>query len=131
MGDYKKAEAQFKKAQQLGENENYNMGTVMITKGDYQKAQTNMANAKCTYNLGLAQLLGGNISAAQTTLGCAPQNPDTYYLLAICGARVKDTKALYDNLVKAVADPKLKERAKGDREFYNYASTQDFKNIVK
>jgi hypothetical protein len=34
-------------------------------------------------------------------------------------------------LLKAVADPKLKEQAKGDREFYNYMNTQDFKNIVK
>jgi outer membrane protein OmpA-like peptidoglycan-associated protein len=130
-GDLKKAETQFKKAQQLGEKEDYNLGVLMIPKGDYQKAQTMMANAKCTYNLGLAQLVGGNMSAAQTTLQCAPQNPETYYLLAITGARTNNTKMLYDNLVKAVVDPKLKEDARGDREFYNYANTQDFKNIVK
>ena len=129
--DYKKAEAQFKKAQQLGENENYNLGVLAIPAGDYQKANTLLANAKCTYNLGLAQLVSGNTATAQTTLQCAPQTPETYYLLAICGARSNNAKALYDNLMKAVVDPKLKEQAKGDREFYNFAETQDFKNIVK
>ncbi|MCX6243376.1 MAG: hypothetical protein NTU98_01620 [Bacteroidetes bacterium] len=130
--DYKKAEDQFKKAQQLGENENYNLGVLMIPKGDYAKANSLLANAKCTYNLGLAQLVSGNVKDAQTTLGCAPQTPETFYLLAICGARTNNTKLLYDNLMKACSgDAKYKAEAKGDREFYNYANTQDFKNIVK
>ncbi|MCX6249881.1 MAG: hypothetical protein NTX61_03920 [Bacteroidetes bacterium] len=130
-GDMKKAEAQFKKTQQMGENESYNLGVLLIPKGEYSKALTMMANAKCTYNLGLGQLVAGKTSDAVTTLGCAPQTPETFYLLAICGARNKDTKMLYDNLMKAVTNPKLKEEAKGDREFYNYMNTQDFKNIVK
>lgn len=129
--DYKKAESQFKKAQQLGENENMSLGELAILSGDYQKANSNLANAKCTYNLGLAQLVSGNVNGAQTTLQCAPQTPDTYYLLAICGARSNNTKALYDNLMKAVQDPKLKAQAKGDREFDKYSNTPDFKNIVK
>jgi tetratricopeptide (TPR) repeat protein len=129
--DFKKAEAQFKKAQQLGENENYNLGVLMIPKGDYAKANSMLANAKCTYNLGLAQIMAGNNSAATTTLQCAPQTPETFYLLAIIGARTSNTKMLYDNLMKAVVDAKLKEQAKTDREFYNYQNLQDFKNIVK
>jgi hypothetical protein len=129
--DYKKAEDQFKKAQQLGENENYNLGVLMIPKGDYVKANTLLATAKCTYNLGLAQLSSGNTSAAVTTLQCAPPTPQSAYLLAICGARTANTKMLYENLIKAVVDPALKAEAKGDREFYNYANTEDFKNIVK
>jgi hypothetical protein len=76
-------------------------------------------------------MLAGNNSAAQTTLGCAPQNPDTYYLLAICGARTNNTKTLYDNLMKAVSDPKLKQEAKTDKEFNNYFNTPEFQNIVK
>jgi outer membrane protein OmpA-like peptidoglycan-associated protein len=131
QNDVKKAEAQFKKAQQLGENENKNLGIIAIKKGDYAKANTMLSNEKCTYNLGLAQMLGGNNSGAQTTLACAPQNPDTYYLLAVCGARTNNTKVLYDNLMKAVADPKLKQEAKTDKEFYSYFNTPDFQNIVK
>ena len=130
-GDIKKAEAQFKKAQQLGEKESYNLGVLLIPKGDYSKALSMMGDAKCTYNLGLAQLVSGNTNGAISTLGCAPQTPESSYLLAICGARSNNTKMLYDNLTKAVADPKLKEQARGDREFYNYMNTQDFKNIVK
>jgi len=131
QNDVKKAEAQFKKAQQLGENENNNLGIIAVKKGDYSKANTLLGNTKCTYNLGLTQLLAGNTSAAQTTLACAPQNPDTYYLLAICGARTNNTKTLYDNLMKAVVDPKLKQEAKTDKEFNNYFSSPDFQNIVK
>lgn len=129
--DYVKAEDHFKKAQQLGENVNYNMGVLMIPKGDYTKANSLLANAKCTYNLGLAQLVSDNLTAAQTTLQCAPQTPQTAYLLAIIGARTNNTKMMYDNLMKAVADPALKADAKKDREFYKYQNTQDFKNIVQ
>jgi Flp pilus assembly protein TadD len=129
--DFKKAETQFKKAQTLGENENYNLGVLAILKGDYSKANSMLANSKCTYNLGLAQLVSGNTATAEATLTCAPQNPDTYYLLAICGARANNSKALYDNLMKAVTDPKLKEQARTDKEFSNFANSQDFKNIVK
>ena len=51
--------------------------------------------------------------------------------MAICGARTNNTKMLYDNLMKAVADPKLKEQARSDKEFINFVTSQDFKNIVK
>ena len=129
--DFKNAEDQFKKAQNLGENENYNLGVLMIPKGDYGKANSMLSSAKCTYNLGLAQLCAGNNSTAITTLQCAPATPQTAYLLAICGARTANTKLLYDNLTKAVVDPGLKADAQTDREFFNYANTQDFKNIVK
>ncbi len=129
--DYKKAEAQFLKAQQLGENENYNLGVLYIPKGDYAKANTMLSTSTCTYNLGLAQMSSGNNSAAITTLQCAPPTPASAYLLAVCGARTANTKMLYENLTKAVVDPSLKAEAKGDREFYNYANTEDFKNIVK
>jgi tetratricopeptide (TPR) repeat protein len=129
--DYKKAEEQFKKAQTLGENENYNLGVLMIPKGEYAKANTLLASAKCTYNLGLAQLVSGNTTGAITTLQCAPQTPAQAYLMAICGARTANTKMLYENLIKAVVDPSLKADAKVDREFNNYSNTQDFKNIVK
>jgi len=131
MKDYKKAEDHFKKAQTLGENTNYNMGVLMIPKGDYQKANTLLANATCTYNLGLAQLVSGNTAAAETTLKCAPQTPNAYYLLAVIGAKKADTKMLYDNLMKACQDANLKAQAKGDREFYNYANTPEFQAIVK
>jgi len=129
--DYKKAEAQFKKAQQLGENESYNLGMYEIPRGNYTKALSMLGNAKCSYNLGLAQLVSGNNSAAEATLKCAPQTPETFYLLAIVGARTNNSKMLYEYLMKACQDANLKSQAQGDREFYNFAKTPEFQNIVK
>jgi len=129
--DLKKADAQFKKAAQLGENTNYNQGVLMIPKGDYPKALNMLANAKCTYNLGLAQLLSGNNAAAETTLKCAPESPETFYLLAVTAARANNSKGLYEYLMKACKNADLKTQAKGDREFINFASTPEFQNIVK
>lgn len=131
MGDYSKAEEYFNKAKQLGENENYNLGVLMIPKGDYQKASQLLSSATCDYNLGLLQLVSGNTSAAETTLKCAPQTPETFYLLAIVGAKKNDTGMLYDYLMKACQNNDLKAQASGDREFYNYATTPEFQNIVK
>jgi tetratricopeptide (TPR) repeat protein/outer membrane protein OmpA-like peptidoglycan-associated protein len=129
--DFKKAEAQFKKAQQLGENENYNLGIFEIPRGNYPKALNMLGNSKCSYNLGLAQLVSGNNTAAEATLKCAPQTPETFYLLSIVGARTNNSKMLYENLMKACQDTNLKAQAKGDREFYNFEKTPEFQNIVK
>jgi len=129
--DLKKAEAQFKKAATLGENTNYNQGVLQIPKGDYAKAVSMLSNAKCTYNLGLAQLLSGNNAAAESTLKCAPETPETFYLLAIVAARTNNSKGLYENLMKACKNADLKAQAKTDREFYSFANTPDFQNIVK
>ncbi|MEI7492824.1 MAG: hypothetical protein WCK92_15590 [Bacteroidota bacterium] len=129
--DYNKAKAQFKKAQQLGEKENYNLGIYEIPAGNYTKALSMLGDAKCSYNLGLAQLVSGNNAAAEATLKCAPQTPETFYLLAIVGAHNNNTKMLYEYLMKACQDANLKAQAKGDREFYNFANTPEFQNIVK
>ena len=129
--DLKKAEAQFKKAASLGENTNYNQGVLMIPKGDYPKALNLLGNSKCNYNLGLAQLVSGNNSAAEATLKCAPENPETFYLLAIVAARSNNSKSLYENLMKACQNADLKAQARGDREFSNFVNTPEFQNIVK
>ncbi|MCX6278235.1 MAG: hypothetical protein NT004_09070 [Bacteroidetes bacterium] len=131
QNNLKQADIYFKKAAQLGENTNYNQGVLMIPKGDYTKALTLLSNAKCNYNLGLTQLLSGNNAAAETTLKCAPQTPETFYLLAVTSARSNNSAALYQNLMKACQKPELKAEAKGDREFLNFASTPEFQNIVK
>jgi len=130
-GDLVKAEEYFNKAKQLGENENYNLGVLMIPKGDYAKASQLLGSATCDYNLGLLQLVSGNTSAAETTLKCAPQTAETFYLLAIVGAKKADTGMLYEYLMKACQNNDLKAQARGDREFYNYANTPEFQNIVK
>ncbi len=130
--EYKKAKSYFMEAQKIGINENYNLGIIMITEGDYNKALNLFRGKKCNYNVALANLLSGNSSIAENNLKCAPKDAESYYLMAVVGARTNNTSLLYDNLIKAVkANPSLKEKAKEDREFINYFNNPDFKNVVK
>jgi tetratricopeptide (TPR) repeat protein len=122
----------FQKAQSLGANENYNANISLITRGNYPEAVTALSVTKCNHNLGLAQLLAGKTQDAIATLKCAPAASDTYYLLAVAGARTTDTSLLYDNLMKSVKmDASFKIKAAGDREFIRYFNTSEFQAIVK
>jgi hypothetical protein len=129
--DFVKAEQNFMKAATYGENVNYNLGVVNIQKGDYAKALTYFKGIDCRHNVALAQVLSGNMNDGLKNLKCAPQGPETNYMLAVYGARTKDSKMVYDYLRKAVtAKPELKTKAASDREFLKYFNEQDFKNIV-
>ncbi|MBU2650269.1 MAG: hypothetical protein KKA81_04990 [Bacteroidetes bacterium] len=131
-GNYESAESYFKNAQQLGENVNYNLGTLEILHGNFSKALQLFGSTKCKYNVGLAQLMSGNTSAAESTLKCAPQHPETYYLLAIVGSRTDNTSLMYEYLGKAISgDPQLAARAKDDREFIKYFNAPEFQAIVQ
>lgn len=130
--DFVAAEASFKKSEQLGGDVSYNMGIVNIFKGDYAKAITKMRAANCDYNLGLAQMLNGDNTAAKSTLDCTEQNAAAFYLKAVIGARTSDKAMMSENLMKAIqADGKYKNEAKNDREFMKYFNDQDFMNIVQ
>jgi hypothetical protein len=129
--DFTKAEQYFLKSATYGENVNYNLGIVNIQKGDYAKAITYFKAIDCKHNVALAQMLSGNMNDALKNLKCAPQGPETSYMLAVYGARTNDAKMVYEYLGKALsADPKLKAKASADREFLKYFNEQDFKNIV-
>lgn len=125
------AEQHFLKANTLGENVNYNLGVVNIQKGDYSKALNYFKEIKCDQNLALAHLLSCNMNEALMNLKCSPQSPESFYMLAVYGARTNDAKMVYEYLGKAIsANPALKEKASTDREFLKYFNEQDFKSIV-
>lgn len=131
-GDNAKAEENFKKAQQLGEDVNYNMGVIAIENGDYSKALSLFGNKTCDYNVALAQVLTKNYVDAEKNLNCAPKDAATYYLTAIVGSRTDNTTLLFDNLGKAIqADPKYKGYAATDREFIKYFNDPNFQALVK
>jgi tetratricopeptide (TPR) repeat protein len=131
-GEYALAESHYNAAKKLGEYENYNLGILSITKGDYDKALSLFSKEKCDYNLALAQLLAGETEKAEKTLKCAPKCGETYYLMAIAGARTQNTEIMYKYLSKAVeAKPDLKKRAKTDREFLEFENVNEFKKIVE
>jgi len=122
----------FRKEKGLGEDETYNEGIHLITKGKYDEAVNLLSIKKCNHNLGLAQLLAGNSQAAIVTLKCAPVSAMTYYVLAIAAARTNDNALLWENLTKAVnMNASLKIKAAGDREFIRYFNVPEFQTIVK
>lgn len=131
-GNIKAAAALFQQAQNLGANENYNRGIPLIGKARYNDAISAFNGNNCRHNLGLAQLLAGNSTAAIATLKCAPAAADTYYLLAIAGARTNDTGLLYESLMKSIKmESSFKIKAANDREFIRFFNTPEFQAIVK
>ena len=130
-GDYNKAYHCFNKAQELGGDENYNLGLANIALGDYAKAETLLSSSSCDFNLGLAQLLNGNASGAEKTFKCAPEDAETLYLLAITAAHQDNKSGMLDYLGQSIkANPEVAAAAATDREFLKYYNDADFTAIV-
>ncbi len=130
--DIENAQSYFEAAQAQGVRVNYNIGNLMILKGDYQAALSSFAGRTCTHNIALAHLLAGNESAAMTNLDCAPESAQVAYLKAIIGARRENNNMVFQNLRNAVQlDPAYKEEAKIDREFIRYFNVAEFQEIVR
>lgn len=130
--DYEKAESYFKKSQERGVSQNYNLGVLMIPKGEYDKSLSLLKGKTCDYNIALAQLLSGDETAAAKNLECAPKTAATYYLLAIVGARTDNSVMMYSNLAKAVDENRAYKATAGkDREFIKYFQDDEFKAIVE
>ncbi len=131
-GDFDKAEENFNKARDLGEDENYNLGIVNIYKGDYDRAIALFGDATCDYNVALAYILKKDYAPAEQQLNCAPKNAASYYLTAILGSRTDNTALMYENLTNAVQeDASLKAYAARDREFIKYFNEPDFQAITQ
>jgi len=130
--NFTEAEKYLKKANKMGIDNNYNLGVIDITKGEYSQAMTKFTGVKCDYNVALTQVLMGDNASAEGNLECARKNGATYYLLAIVGARSDNEALMLTNLKKAIkAKPSYKEEARIDREFIKYFNNDDFKAIVK
>jgi tetratricopeptide (TPR) repeat protein len=130
--DIENAQSYFEAAQAQGVRVNYNIGNLMILKGDYQAALSSFAGRTCTHNIALAHLLAGNESAAMTNLDCAPESAQVAYLKAIIGARRENNTMVFQNLRRAVQlDPAYKEEAKKDREFIRYFNVAEFQELVR
>jgi tetratricopeptide (TPR) repeat protein len=131
-GDRENAQSYFEAAQGQGVRVNYNVGSLMILKGDYQAALSSFAGRTCTHNVALAHLMAGNEAAAMTNLECAKETAHVAYLKAVIGARRQNNPMVFENLRKAVQlDPALKEEAKIDREFIRLFSVAEFQEIVR
>ncbi|MCF8379145.1 MAG: hypothetical protein K9H49_06180 [Bacteroidales bacterium] len=130
--DFAKAKENYMAAQKQGVDVNYNMGIVKIAQGNYNGAINSLGSSKCDYNLALAHTMSGNYNAATSTLNCAEKTPDTYYLLAVIGARTDNEKMVFDNLKNTVAaDPSYVKMIKDDKEFSKYYTNPQFIEILK
>lgn len=129
--DYETAEKHFLNAQQSGEDVSYNLGIISIQKGEYQKALVYFKGMNCNHNMALAELLSGNMNESLKNLKCAPESPNTFYMLAVYGARTNNADMVLENLGNAIAlDASLKAKAKDDREFLKFASDSNFNQLV-
>jgi outer membrane protein OmpA-like peptidoglycan-associated protein len=130
--DRENAQSYFEGAQGQGVNVNYNVGTLMIMKGDYQAALSSFAGRTCTHNVALAHLMSGNQNAAMTNLDCAPETAHVAYLKAVVAARRDNNTQVYQNLRRAVQlNPALKQEASRDREFIRLFQVAEFQEIVR
>jgi len=132
MGDYKTAETYLAKAKSLGADVDYNLGIVYINNGKYAQAVQMLSPSKCDFNLGLAQLLNKQNTAAETTFNCVqPQNAETYYMLAITATHMDDKAKALGYLSQSIKlDDAVKLKASTDREFYKYYNDADFRALV-
>ena len=98
----------------------YNKGIILVQKGDYASAISNMGRVS-TVNVALAKMLNGDAAGAKTTLENA--NDDSAvasYVMAIACARLNDSAGVKKHLGEALAkDPNLRKKAEKDLEFRN------------
>lgn len=121
-GDLTAAEAYLGKAGSCPEYPEA-MGTLLTNQGKYAQAVSTFGNVKSN-NAAVANICAGNYSAAKSILeGVATKNANTYYLLAVVGARTNNESAVATNLKKAVSmDKAMAAKAKADCEFAKYTT---------
>jgi len=125
------AEKHFNNANKMGVDNNYNLGLVAAARADYKGAISKFSGVNCNYNVALAHLIDGNANGAASQLECARKNGDTYYLMAVVGARTNNQAMMLTNLQKAIkVNSKYKAEASVDREFIKYFNLTEFKALV-
>lgn len=97
------------------------LGVFYLKQGDYTNAVKAFGDSKSN-NAALAQILTKDYSKAKSTLS-AINNPDadTYYLMAVLGARTNNEQMVTSNLRQAVKlDSSLAAKAANDLEFSKF-----------
>jgi tetratricopeptide (TPR) repeat protein len=133
-GDIAKAEEYFNSMTAATPESKWGLGTIAITKGEYDKA-VNYFGTEPDFNLALAQVLKGDVSRAKTTLDNVKDAGKTgkpAYLKAVVAARLDDRTSLMNNLREAVgANGQLKGLAKTDLEFAKFFADDTFKSTIQ
>ncbi len=98
------------------------LGTLYTERGEYAKAVAAFGETKSN-NAAVAQICAGDYNTAKNTLGAIEnKDADTYYLMAVVGARTNNEAMVKSNLEKAISmDPAMANYAKTDIEFAKYS----------
>ena len=119
-GDIDGAMKLLNEAAGAGPEVGYNKGIILIQKGDYASAISNMGRVS-TVNVALAKMLNGDAAGAKTALENANDDSAvTSYVMAVACARLNDSAGVKKHLGEALAkDPNLRKKAEKDLEFRN------------
>ncbi len=119
-GDIDGAMKLLNEAAGAGPEVGYNKGIILIQKGDYASAISNMGRVS-SVNVALAKMLNGDAAGAKTTLENAEDDSAVAsYVMAVACARLNDSAGVKKHLGEALAkDPDLRKKAENDLEFRN------------
>lgn len=117
-GDIDGAMKLLNEAAGAGPEVGYNKGIILIQKGDYASAISNMGRVS-SVNMALAKMLNGDAAGAKTALENADDDSAVAsYVMAVACARLKDSAGVKKHLGEALAkDPNLRQKAEKDLEF--------------
>lgn len=119
-GDIDGAMKLLNEAAGAGPEVGYNKGIILIQKGDYASAISNMGRVS-SVNVALAKMLNGDAAGAKTTLeNASDDSAVASYVMAVACARLNDSAGVKKHLGEALAkDPDLRKKAEKDLEFRN------------
>ena len=117
-GDIDGAMKLLNEAAGAGPEVGYNKGIILIQKGDYASAISNMGRVS-SVNVALAKMLNGDAAGAKTALENADDDSAiASYVMAVACARLNDSAGVKKHLGEALAkDPNLRQKAEKDLEF--------------
>ena len=117
-GDIDGAMKLLNEAAGAGPEVGYNKGIILIQKGDYASAISNMGRVS-SVNVALAKMLNGDAAGAKTALENADDDSAVAsYVMAVACARLNDSAGVKKHLGDALAkDPNLRQKAEKDLEF--------------
>ena len=117
-GDIDGAMKLLNEAAGAGPEVGYNKGIILIQKGDYASAISNMGRMS-SVNVALAKMLNGDAAGAKTALENADDDSAVAsYVMAVACARLNDSDGVKKHLGEALAkDPNLRQKAEKDLEF--------------
>lgn len=129
--DTEKAEMYLGNSGGVGANLNIANGVLHIKKASYNDAVSDFGNTKSN-NAALARILNKDYSGARSILeNIEKPNGDTYYLMAIVGARTNNSDMVMEYMAKAIQENNsYMMMAAKDQEFAAFAENAAFKALL-